>query len=67
MKVKATGDGYYFGRKYEGDVFDVPAGTKGSWFEPVGGEDSIVPRPKRAPKAAKVEATEDAPSADDLN
>jgi len=36
MKVKAITEGFYAGaRRRAGQVFDVPKGTKGKWFEPV--------------------------------
>lgn len=35
MKVRATAVGFHGGsRRRPGDTFDVPEGTKGSWFEP---------------------------------
>lgn len=36
MKVIALKDGFFDGsRQRAGDEFDVPQGTKGSWFTPV--------------------------------
>lgn len=36
MRVRAKVMGFAAGgRRRPGDVFDVPEGTKGSWFEPV--------------------------------
>ncbi len=35
MKVIATKLGYFGKLRQPGDEFEVPDGTKGSWFEPV--------------------------------
>ena len=35
MRVVATAPGYFGALRVEGDEFDVPDGTKGSWFKPV--------------------------------
>lgn len=35
IRVVATDTGFYVGRRRPGDEFEVPAGTKGSWFVPV--------------------------------
>lgn len=36
MLVKATRQGYFGNqRRKEGEVFEVPEGTKGSWMQPV--------------------------------
>ncbi len=35
MKVIAKFKGYYGSIREVGEVFDVPEGTKGSWFDPV--------------------------------
>lgn len=35
MKVRATQRGQYGHVREIGDEFEVPEGTKGSWFEPV--------------------------------
>lgn len=35
MKVIATKQGYLGKLRQPGDEFEVPDGTKGSWFEPV--------------------------------
>jgi hypothetical protein len=35
MKVKATAPGFYEKYIESGEEFDVPSGTKGSWFTPV--------------------------------
>ena len=44
MKVIATQAGYFGKLRQPGDEFDVPDGTKGSWFEPV-------KKPAKEPKA----------------
>jgi len=57
MKVIATKPGYFGKLRAEGDVFDVPEGTKASWFalyEPKEGDEVTVD-----PKAADGEATAD--------
>ena len=38
MKVIATKAGYFGKLRQPGDEFDVPDGTKGSWFHPVNRE-----------------------------
>ena len=35
MKVIATKQGYFGKLREPGDEFEVPEGTKGSWFQPV--------------------------------
>ena len=35
MKVIATKQGYFGKLRQPGDEFEVPDGTKGSWFQPV--------------------------------
>lgn len=35
MKVRATKNGFYGRYLSEGDVFEVPDGSKASWFEPL--------------------------------
>lgn len=35
MRVIATAIGYFGALRVEGDEFEVPDGTKGSWFKPV--------------------------------
>lgn len=35
MKVIATKQGYFGKLRAVGDEFEVPDGTKGSWFQPV--------------------------------
>lgn len=54
MRVRATARGYYGNQIREvGKVFDVPEGTKGSWFVPVESSD----RGPRAPKASGTKIT----------
>lgn len=53
MKVIATKMGYFGALRQPGEEFEVPAGTKGSWFHPVG------------PKAAKGGKKHDDANADD--
>jgi hypothetical protein len=38
MKVIATQRGYFGQLREPGDAFDVPEGSKASWFEPAKGE-----------------------------
>lgn len=45
MQVRALQAGFFGGRRRAGDVFEVPEGTKGKWFAPVG--------ETKAPAAAK--------------
>ena len=35
MKVKAISPGFHKGRRRAGDEFEVPDGSKASWFVPV--------------------------------
>ena len=35
MRVIATKPGFFDYLRQEGDEFEVPEGTKGSWFKPV--------------------------------
>jgi hypothetical protein len=54
MRVRALSPGFYPDTlRSAGDEFEVPDGTKGSWFEPVDGEVGEV-KPKPAAKSAKV-------------
>lgn len=58
MRVIAKAMGFYGGiRRREGQVFEVPEGTKGSWFEPVGGQ------PAKAKPRKEVPASPDTLSA----
>lgn len=49
MKVTARFKGYYGQIREVGEVFDVPEGTKGSWFDPV----PASPAPPVEPPKAK--------------
>jgi hypothetical protein len=54
MRVKAKSAGFFPDvLRNAGDEFEVPDGTKGTWFEPVNGEVEEV-KPKPAAKSAKV-------------
>ena len=56
MKVIATKQGYLGKLRQPGDEFEVPDGTKGSWFEPVKkAEDK---KPKAADKAGEKTASD---------
>ena len=35
MQVRATKKGYHIGPRNPGELFEVPNGSKASWFEPV--------------------------------
>lgn len=35
VKVRATKQGYAGVVRHPGEVFEMPAGSKGSWFEPI--------------------------------
>lgn len=49
MRVRAITMGFYGGaRRRPGDVFEVPDGTKGTWFKPA----DVAPQP--APKPAQM-------------
>lgn len=69
MKVRATKMGFYKGRRYPGDVFDIPDTARngkpmqlGSWMEPVKAAegkakvDTKEPGTKEAGKAAEGKA-----------
>ena len=60
MKVIATKLGYFGKLREPGDEFEVPDGTKGSWFEPV----KPTAEGKKPNKAA--DKAGDKPTADDL-
>ncbi len=59
MRVRATANGYGGtppGRRKVGDEFDMPEGSRGSWFTPVASEPRTAPSgktegPKVAPKS----------------
>lgn len=53
MKVKAIAEGFFAGhRRRKGALFEVPEGTKASWFVPVAPvaplADTKKPEPKKA-------------------
>jgi hypothetical protein len=54
MKVRATKRGLFGHIREIGDEFEVPEGTKGSWFEPVDDEaehgEDAAPRRGRPPR-----------------
>lgn len=51
MRVIATAKGYFDAVREPGDVFDVPEGTTGSWFEAAPSGDADSPEPTQpAPK-----------------
>lgn len=52
MKVIASKQGYFGKLREPGDTFDVPDGSKASWFAPV---DAAAKNAKRAEKAEKAE------------
>jgi hypothetical protein len=56
MKVKASQIGFYGGsRRRPGEVFEVPEGFKGKWFQPVQAEqEPAAPEAARRPRKAKV-------------
>ena len=61
MRVIATKPGYFGKLRAEGDVFDVPEGTKASWlvaYESPAGEE-VTTDPKAA-KEAKAKAAKEA-------
>lgn len=63
MKVKATAKGFFRSLREEGDEFEVPGGTKASWFAPVVDAPEAEPKPKGRGKA-KADANDDAPADD---
>lgn len=64
MEVIATKMGYHGKLRDPGDTFDVPEGSKATWFKPTGGVAIAAPKVGKAksePKA-KAEPTEKADS-----
>jgi len=53
MKVIATKPGYFGKLRQSGDEFEVPKGTKGSWFNPVSDKPAEKPSDKPAEKPAE--------------
>ena len=58
MNVIATAKGYYDALREIGDVFEVPDGTTGTWFEVNAVADADAPKPKGRGKAAKADDEE---------
>ena len=64
MKVKALKPGFFNGsRVREGQTFEVPDGTKGSWFAPVAPE----VKAKSAKSKAKSESSEPEQPGDEVS
>lgn len=67
MKVKALTDGFFGGaRRRAGQIFEVPNGTKGKWFEPVKASEPAVedkPAKKKGDKSTPETLSELAKSA----
>lgn len=59
MLVKATAKGFFGSLRLDGDEFEVPVGTKGSWFAPVATE-VAAKAPAKALKGKTTEAKADA-------
>lgn len=60
MRVIATALGYYGQLLDVGQEFDVPEGTKGSWFKPAGKDERGEPATAKAGKSATTTANVDA-------
>ena len=68
MLVKATAKGYLGSLREAGDEFEVPDGTKGSWFAPVAVEPEAKPSKPAKAKAADAKAkAADAKPSDDVS
>lgn len=71
-RVIATREGFYQQWRNPGDVFDVPADVKGSWFEPAPAGDAEAPvgaapqKAKRNPALRGDEKIVDVPGPDPL-
>ena len=59
MRVIATKPGFFDYLRQEGDEFEVPEGTKGSWFKPVKVADEPEAKPARGRKASPTDPTDD--------
>ena len=59
MKVIATKQGYFGKLRDVGDEFEVPEGTKGSWFKPVEVADEPEAKPARGRKASPTDPADD--------
>ena len=54
MKVRALELGFHGGkRRHPGDVFSVPDGSRGKWFEVIEKAEAPAPKPSRTKAAAK--------------
>jgi len=53
MEVRATKPGYFDRYRAEGDLFEVPDGAKGSWFEPTEAKAKAPAKDGAKAKAAK--------------
>lgn len=61
MRVIATKPGFFDYLRQEGDEFEVPEGTKGSWFKPVpADEPEAKAKPARGRKASSEPADDQA-------
>ena len=58
MKVIATKQGYFGKLRDVGDEFEVPEGTKGSWFKPVPADEPEA-KPARGRKASPTDPADD--------
>jgi hypothetical protein len=59
MLVKATAKGYLGSLREAGDEFEVPDGTKSSWFAPVAVEPEVKPAKPAKAKAADAKPSDD--------
>ena len=59
MRVIATKPGFFDYLRQEGDEFEVPEGTKGSWFKPVSADEPEA-KPTRGRKASSEPADDQA-------
>ena len=59
MRVIATKPGFFSYLRQEGDEFEVPEGTKGSWFKPEPADEPEA-KPTRGRKAASEPADDQA-------
>lgn len=57
MEVRAKQPGFHGCYRNEGDKFDVPEGSKSTWFEPTEAKDDAPAKATRG-KAQKAEPTE---------
>ena len=59
MRVIATKLGFYGQLRYEGDEFDVPKGSKATWFKPVKGAADAAANVPTEPNQGAPAATDD--------